>query len=189
MKPKIYLPTRLQYVVVPVVTAILLALANIQLIRERWLAGAFAGVATDRMSAIGRYLDSDIANSIGVFIFWIFIGAGAYALIGLMVLIVHPLITMSHLQQAVGHHATKKSRQLSHILFTRFVLRTIAAACLVLWFAMNISFVLRFIDDAARQFIGSGNIMMGLVAVVVGAIDIFLVIVIARLIMLKTRIL
>lgn len=188
MKPKIYLPTRLQYAVLPVITAALLAFANIQLIRERWLAGAFAGVATDSMSTIGRYLDSNTANSIGVFIFWIFIGAGAYALIGVLVLIVHPLITMSHVQQAVGHHATKKTRQLSHVLFTRFILRTIAAACLVLWFAVNISFVLRFVDDAARQCIRSGNVFMGFVAIIIGTADMFLAIVITRLLMLKTRI-
>jgi hypothetical protein len=188
MKQKIYLPTRLQYVLLPVLTVLLLVLANTQLIRERLSSGA-GGMASSNISAIGRYLDSDVVSSIGVFVFWLFVGAGAYALIGMLVLIVHPLIPMAHVRQAVGHRSTKKAQQISHLLFTRFILRTVAAACLIVWVAANVSFALQFIDEAAREFIRSGNVIMGLSAVVIGAIDMFLVVLIVRLMVLRDRLL
>lgn len=187
MKQKIYLPTPLQCAVLPLCTVLLLVLANTKLISERVSNGATGGAAVNYMSSVGRLLDGDVANSVGVFVFWLFVGAGAYALIGAIVLIVHPLITMAHVSQAVGHRSAKATQHINHLLFTRFVVRTIAAACLTVWFAANVIFVLRFIDGAATEFIRTGSMLMALAAVIVGTIDLFLFVVLLRVLLLRTR--
>jgi len=188
MKQKIYLPTSLQYVLLPCITVSLLVLTNMQLIREQLSTGATGGTVAGYISAISRFLDSNIVSNVGVFIFWLFVGTVAYALIGMLVLIIHPLITMAHVSQAVGHRSTKAVQKTKHLLFTRFILRTIAAACLLAWLAANITFALRFIDGAATEFIRSGNVIMGLAAVIAGTIDAFLLVLITRLLLLRNRI-
>jgi len=188
MKQKIYLPTPLQCALLPIITLFLLASANMQLIRERLNTNALGQEAvTTYMSTIGKFLDSSFVSGIGVFVFWLFVGTVAYAIIGVMVLIVHPLITMAHVSQAVGHRSAKSAQKTNHILLTRFILRTVAAAGLVAWLAANVSFALQCIDAAATTFIRTGNVTMAVCAILAGTIDLFLFVILTRLMMLRTR--
>lgn len=186
MKQKIYTPTT-QCVMLPLLTITVLGLVNAHLISRRFFSDAANSGSTAHISVIGQYLNSDIANSIGFFIFWWLVGAAVYAVLGVVVLIVHPLITMTHLHQAVGHRTAKRVQRLEQMLFTRFVLRTVAAACLVVWLAANVSFILRFIDGATVDFIQTGDILRGLLAIVVGTINLFIPVVLVRFLMLRTR--
>jgi len=188
LKPKIYLPTPLQCALLPIITIFLLASANMQLIRERLNANAVGHEAvTTYMSTIGKFLDSNFVSAIGVFVFWLFVGTAAYAIIGMMVLVIHPLISMAHVSQSVGHQSAKTLQNTKHLLLTRFILRTIAAAGLVTWLAANITFVLRIIDGAATEFISNGSVVMAVCALVAGTIDLFILLVFTRLLLLRPR--
>ncbi len=187
-KLKIYTPTGLQYAVLPILSIVLLASTHFRLLQEYVFSGTVEEAAADYVSGIGQYFDSSLSRNIGVMVFWLFVGTAAYAVLGALALLVHPLTTMAHLSQQLHYRSAKTQANVKRALLVRFTLRTIAISALVAWLAANITFFARAIDDVFIHAVTNGPLFLVVVAIMLCSVDLFIPVVLTRLLVLRTRV-
>ncbi len=155
-------------------------------IKSRYFSSETLEVTNSYASLVGQFLNNDIINSTGVFVFWMLIGSLTYGLIGLSIVIVHAYMSDKPLH--VHHYVrTKADQDATRDVFMRFVLRSAGLAGFVFWVALNAAYVLRWLDAWTSDGLVNLNPVAGALLLGVGSLDVFACILMLRLSALRTR--
>ncbi|MFZ2513760.1 MAG: hypothetical protein WAW63_04865 [Candidatus Saccharimonadales bacterium] len=188
MKPKIYLPTAIQCIGLPLLVLLLTALANVTLIRQRFFSTDSGDIALGYVAMVGYRLDNDAVNGFGVFLFWALVGALGYAIAGLLVFLVHSFRSELDFKQYIATMSSKSAGEAHRVEVIRLLVRSIALAGLIVWVVLSLSFAIPYLDKLGKELIVSGDVISGILLVVCGGIHVFIPILLSRLFLLRARV-
>ncbi|QQS69039.1 hypothetical protein IPP75_03900 [Candidatus Saccharibacteria bacterium] len=188
MKPKIYLPTAIQCIGLPLLVLLLTALANVTLIRQRFFSTDSGDIALGYVAMVGYRLDNDAVNGFGVFLFWALVGALGYAIAGLLVFLVHSFRSELDFKQYIAPMSSKSAGEAHRVEVIRLLVRSIALAGLIVWVVLSLSFAIPYLDKLGKELVVSGDVISGILLVVCGGIHVFIPILLSRLFLLRARV-
>lgn len=188
MKPKIYLPTAIQCIGLPLLVVILTALANVSLIRQKFFSTDSGDIALGYVAMVGYQLDNQAVNGFGVFLFWALVGALGYAIAGLLVFLVHSFRSELDFKQYIATMSSKSAGEAHRVEVIRLLVRSIALAGLIVWVVLSLSFAIPYLDKLGKELIVSGDVISGILLVVCGGIHVFIPILLSRLFLLRARV-
>ncbi len=188
MKPKIYLPTAIQCIGLPLLALLLTALANVTLIRQKFFSTDSGDIALGYAAMVGYRLDNDAVNGFGVFLFWALLGALGYAVAGLIIFLVHSFKSELDFKQYVASMSSKSAGEARRVEMVRVLLRSIALAGFVIWSIVSAAFMAPYLDKLGKELIVSGDVISGILLVVCGGIHVFIPILLSRLFLLRARV-
>lgn len=188
MKPKIYLPTAIQCIGLPLLVLLLTALANVTLIRQKFFSTDSGDIALGYAAMVGYRLDNDAVNGFGVFLFWALLGALGYAVAGLIIFLVHSFKSELDFKQYVASMSSKSAGEARRVEMVRVLLRSIALAGFVIWSIVSAAFMAPYLDKLGKELIVSGDVISGILLVVCGGIHVFIPILLSRLFLLRARV-
>jgi len=190
MKDKIYLPTLTELLATPLLVTLLLALMNFGDIRALLLSGTQTNIANSLTQNWSVVLDKPLINKWGVLVFWMGIGLVVYSLIGMLGTVAHAyksdVPTKDFFTMAKSSPDTVARAR--HEALIHMMLRSLAAGGILLWLIVNIGFLLQLFSRLFLYAIQFHDFIVGITVVIVASIDIFLLVVLCRLLLLRTRV-
>lgn len=188
MKPKIYLPTAIQCVGLPLLVLVFTALANVTLIRHRFFSTDSGDIALGYVAMVGYQLDNDAVNGFGVFLFWALVGALGYAVAVLLVFLVHSFRSELDFKQYIATMSSKSAGEAHRVEVIRLLVRSIALSGFIMWGIVSVSYAVPCLDKLGKELIVSGDVVSGLLLIVCGSLTLFIPIVLSRLFLLRARV-
>jgi len=188
MKQKIYLPTALEALVLPITLTVVFCTANAGLMRQRYFSTESSEAMLGYGYMLGYKFDTPAVNGFGVFLFWVIIGAIGYAIAALIVLIVHSFLSELKFKQYISSMSAPTVKRARHLELTRLLIRSVAIAGIAAWFAAMVKYILPLLQQNFGSLLQQNDIVAGLSFVVVGSVALFLPIILMRLFVLRVRI-
>ena len=118
------------------------------------------------------------------------VGVIVYSLVGLLGTIAHAYKSdiptrdfLTATRRSSGVVARAKHEQVVHIM-----LRSLAVGGILLWLIVNFGFLVQLLTSLFLYAIQFHDIIVGLTVVIVASLDVFLLIMLARLVLLRTRV-
>lgn len=189
LKDKLYLPTSTELITIPIIVTALLALANQRGIRSIILSGTQTTIADSVTQNWSIALDKPFINQWGVFVFWMGVGIVVYSLSGLIGTLAHAyksdVPTRDFLR--ISKRDPNAANRARHEQIIHMMLRSFAIGAILLWLIINFGFLLKLLSNLFLYAVQFSDIIVGLTVVIVASLDVFLLIVLARLAMLRTR--
>jgi hypothetical protein len=189
-KDRLYLPTLTELILIPIIVTLLLVLANLQAVRSIILSDTQTNIADTLVKNWSVTLDKPFINQWGVFVFWMGVGIIVYSLLGLLGGLLQAyrsdiptrdFLRISQRNPNLGVMA--RQQELIHML-----LRSFAVGLILLWGLANLGFAVKLLSNLFLYAIQFNDFIVGLTVVLVASFDVFLIIVLARLALLRTRI-
>lgn len=185
MKDKIYLPTPMQAILIPILTLVGLVMTHYSLIQQKYFVTESAAIANVYISAYASYLDHPVINATGLFVFWLLVGAIAYVTVVGIGMVIHAytsdLTPAQYINPVEG-----RSDRVERLI--RFFLRSGALFLLVAWFIETFWFLLPWADAKFGEMIAYNYWPIGIMAYVILIVNFIAPIFFARLLFLRTRV-
>lgn len=188
VKEKIYTPTPIEMVAIPLLVVILLVAGNFVLIRDTFFPQESTDIALSYVSTVGYYLDNDTINNTGVFVFWMIVGGLSYIIATVTYFAIRVYRSDMDTHQYIASLSARAVEEEKIVRFERLALRSVALVGFIIWFTANVGFVLLFLQNQFKDFVLDFNVVSGILVLVIGSLDIFLLIVLTRLFLLRTRV-
>ncbi len=188
MKQKVYLPTAVQAILLPIVLIVSFCLANSTLLRQRFFSTESGEAVLEYGYMLGYKLDNQAVNGFGVFLFWLFIGAIGYIASALIVFVVHSYRSELTFKQYVSSMSAPAVERARHTERMRLLIRSGALAGIVAWIAGMVRYVLPLLQQNFRDLVLTNNILGGLLFLAIGSVALFVPVVLVRLFVLRVRV-
>ena len=188
MKPKIYLPTAIQCVGLPLLVLALTALANVTLIRHKFFSTDSGDIALGYVAMVGYRLNTAAVNGVGVFLFWALVGALCYTIAALIIFLVHSFRSELDFKQYIASMSSRAVGEVHRIELIRLLVRSIALSGFIMWGIVCVAYVVPYLDKLGKELIVSGDVVSGLLLVLCGSLSLFVPIALSRLFLLRVRV-
>jgi hypothetical protein len=188
MKPKIYLPTAIQCVGLPLLVLVLTALANVTLIRHRFFSTDSGDIALGYVAMVGYRLNTAAVNGVGVFLFWALVGALCYTIAALIIFLVHSFRSELDFKQYIASMSSQSVGAAHRIELIRLLVRSVALSGFIMWGIVCVAYVVPYLDKLGKELIVSGDVVSGLLLVLCGSLSLFVPIALSRLFLLRARV-
>jgi hypothetical protein len=188
MKPKIYLPTAIQCVGLPLLVLALTALANVTLIRHKFFSTDSGDIALGYVAMVGYRLNTAAVNGVGVFLFWALVGALCYTIAALIIFLVHSFRSELDFKQYIASMSSRAVGEVHRIELIRLLVRSIALSGFIMWGIVCVAYVVPYLDKLGKELIVSSDVVSGLLLVLFGSLSLFVPIALSRLFLLRVRV-
>ena len=188
MKPKIYLPTAIQCVGLPLLVLALTALANVTLIRHKFFSTDSGDIALGYVAMVGYRLNTAAVNGVGVFLFWALVGALCYTIAALIIFLVHSFRSELDFKQYIASMSSRAVGEVHRIELIRLLVRSIALSGFIMWGIVCVAYVVPYLDKLGKELIVSSDVVSGLLLVLCGSLSLFVPIALSRLFLLRVRV-
>ncbi len=185
MKDKIYLPTPMQAVLIPLLTLAGLVITHYSLIQQKYFITESAAIANVYIAAYASYLDNPVINNTGLFVFWLLVGALGYVVVVGIGMIIHSYASDLTPAQYI-HPVEGRSDKIERSI--RFFLRSAALFVLIAWFIETFWFLLPWVDTKFGEMIAYNYVPVGVMAYIILLANFFIPVFFSRLLMLRTRV-
>lgn len=187
-KDKIYSPTALELFALPVLSLLVLSLKNSSLFYQRFVSDTDREIAVGVVNANIGYINNETVNRTGVFLFWLFLGAIAYTILGLITYITKVYRSDVPMLHHTIFISSNTAAHTNEIRILRLIIRTVAAAMILALTVINVAFILPFLNMLFGVGILGDAYPLVVAAVLGAAFDIFVFIFLARLFVLRRRV-
>ena len=188
MKPKIYLPTAIQCVGLPLLVLALTALANVTLIRHKFFSTDSGDIALGYVAMVGYRLNTAAVNGVGVFLFWALVGALCYTIAALIIFLVHSFRSELDFKQYIASMSSRAVGEVHRIELIRLLVRSIALSGFIMWGIVCVAYIVPYLDKLGKELIVSSDVVSGLLLVLCGSLSLFVPIALSRLFLLRVRV-
>ena len=184
---KIYLPTAIQWLSLPLVTLLLLAVLNIDLISKRFFFFFNGDITKGYVSMLGYYLNNNAINDFGVVLFWMVVGGTSYLITAGLVVAVNLYRSDIPMQSMLSSNQGLLDEQ-RKITLLRIALRSIALVALFIWVIFAIAKALPYLQGQFVLLVTEASPLAALSILILGLFTLFVPIFLIRLFLLRKRV-
>lgn len=184
-KESIYSPTLSEVILLPIFSFLFFAIANMPVTYRRFLSPEEYAISSSYLTRFTSYLNNDVINNIGLFVFWSLVGLLSYSILSCILFIVHAYRSEIPFQHYSVFHPDARTKLDA---FIRMLLRSTALAMLVVWLLTNLFSALRYMNGIFVDGIVYVRIQNFLLVSVLAAFDIFVGLFLMRLFLLRRHI-
>lgn len=184
-KESIYLPTLSEVILLPLFSFVFFALANMPVTYRRFLTPEELQVSSSYLSRFMSYLNTDVINNIGLFVFWSIVGLLSYSILSCIAFIIHAYNSEIPFQHYSVFHPDARGKIDAVI---RLILRSAALAMLVVWLLTNLFSALKYLNAQFVDGIVYLQVQNFVVVSLLAAADMFVGLFLMRLFLLKRHI-
>ncbi len=188
MKEKVYTPSLVEFIGLPLLSVTLLVLSSLDVIRQKFFSSEVISMSEAYASTLGSKLNNEAANHLGMFVFYMFLGAIAYIVLCLCGIIIHSFASdkpvgrfVNPLPESTEHHVRQET-------IVRQMIRSIALAGLVTWLSANFLYIAGYVDTLFTTAVLQSNLLKVIGAIVIVSLDMFVAVLFMRLFLLRTRV-
>lgn len=184
-RENVYLPTLSEIILLPIFSFLFFAIANMPATYRRFLSPEELVVSESYLSRFTSYLNNDIINNIGLFVFWAVVGLLSYTILICAIYVIQAFRSETPFKHYSAFHPEARSKVDT---FIRTVLRSAAFAMIIVWLLANLFSGLRYMNELFLSGIIDFKLQNLLIASIVAAIDVFIGLFLLRLFMLRRHI-
>lgn len=184
-KEKIYLPTFNEVILLPLLSFVFFTVVNLPVTYRRFLSAEEVQVSSSYFNRFMSYLNNDVANSIGIFLFWAVIGLLAYAILSCLVFVVQAFRSDIPMQR---YSVFRSHTPSGSDAFPRLILRSIALTMLLVWLITNAFLLLRDVNNLFIEGLVNLRPVNVIGAILITAFDVFVMLFLLRLFLLRRHI-
>jgi hypothetical protein len=181
-RDNVYLPTLSETILLPIFSFLFFAIANMPATYRRFLSPEELVVSESYLNRFTTYLNNDIINNIGLFIFWAVVGLLSYTILICSLYIIQAFRSEIPFKHYSAFHPEAQSKVDA---FIRLVLRSAALSMIMVWLLANLFVGLRYLNELFLSGIVDFKIQNLIIATVLTAINLFMGLFLLRLFMLR----